>query len=267
MKQWAQRAADSRGFEYFIVALILINAAILGMETSPSLVEKYGQYLHWGNQLILLVFIIEAVIKLIAVAPRFRLYFGNGWNLFDFSVIVLSLVPATGQFAMLARMARLLRVFRLITVIPELRLIVATLIKSIPSMGNIMLLIAVIFYMYAVAGFHFFHDHDPTHWRNLPISLLTLFRVLTLEDWTDVMYTAMELNGYAWIYFVSFVIICTFVVINLFIAVVLNNLDEAKNERLLTMLAPVSKEELIKELKAAQETLTRLHKSLEKHGG
>jgi len=267
MRQWAQRTAESRGFEYFIVALILINAVILGLETSPAMSEQYGQYLHWGNQLILLVFIIEATIKIVAVAPRFQRYFGNGWNLFDFSVIVLSLVPATGQFAMIARLARLLRVFRLITVIPELRLIVATLIKSIPSMGNIMLLIGVIFYMYAVAGFHFFHEHDPTHWRNLPTSLLTLFRILTLEDWTDVMYKAMEMNPYAWIYFVTFVIICTFVVINLFIAVVLNNLDEAKNERLLKLLEPVSKEELIKELQATQATLTRLSKSLEKHGG
>jgi len=267
MRQWAQGVAESRGFEYFIVALILINAVILGLETSPTMVEQYGRYLNWGNQLILLVFVIEATIKIVAVAPRFQRYFGNGWNLFDFSVIVLSLVPATGQFAMIARLARLLRVFRLITVIPELRLIVATLIKSIPSMGNIMLLIGVIFYMYAVAGFHFFHEHDPTHWRNLPTSLLTLFRVLTLEDWTDVMYKAMEMNPYAWIYFVTFVIICTFVVINLFIAVVLNNLDEAKNERLLKLLEPVSKEELIKELQATQATLTRLSKSLEKHGG
>ncbi len=267
MKLWAQRVAESRGFEYFIVALILINAVILGLETSPGILEEYGDLLHLGNQIILGIFIIEALIKIVAVAPKFQRYFGNGWNLFDFTVIVLSLVPATGQFAMIARLARLLRVFRLITVIPELRLIVATLIKSIPSMGNIMLLIAVIFYMYAVAGYHFFHEHDPTHWRDLPISLLTLFRVLTLEDWTDVMYTAMELNGYAWIYFVSFVIICTFVVINLFIAVVLNNLDEAKNERLQKMLAPVSREELIKELKATQDTLARLHKSLDKHNG
>ncbi|MBL1432128.1 MAG: ion transporter [Gammaproteobacteria bacterium] len=266
MRQWAKRVADSSGFEYFIVALILINAVILGLETSTSITASYESILVWGNRLILAVFVVEAIIKIVAVAPRFQLYFGNGWNLFDFSVIVLSLVPATGQFAMIARLARLLRVFRLITVIPELRLIVATLIKSIPSMGNIMLLISVIFYMYAVAGFHFFHEHDPTHWESLPISLLTLFRVLTLEDWTDVMYTAMEMNPYSWIYFVTFVIICTFVVINLFIAVVLNNLDEAKNERLLQMIAPVSKEELIKELRATQETLTRLSKSLEKHG-
>ncbi|NOX27720.1 MAG: ion transporter [Gammaproteobacteria bacterium] len=266
MRDWAKRIADSSSFEYFIVALILINAVILGLETSPTIMASYESILAWGNRIILGVFIIEAIIKIVAVAPRFRLYFANGWNLFDFSVIVLSLLPATGQFAMIARLARLLRVFRLITVIPELRLIVATLVKSIPSMGNIMLLISVIFYMYAVAGFHFFHEHDPTHWETLPISLLTLFRVLTLEDWTDVMYTAMELNPYAWIYFVSFVIICTFVVINLFIAVVLNNLDDAKNERLLKMIAPVSKEELIKELRSTQETLTRLSKSLEKHG-
>lgn len=251
-------------FDRIIIALIVINGIILGLETVPEIVENYSSLLEFGNNIILAVFVLEAATKIIAVAPRFKKYFGNGWNLFDFTIVVLSLIPASGEFAMLARLARLLRVLRLISVIPELRIIVATLVKSIPSMGNIMLLMSIIFYIYAVAGYHLFHEYDPTHWSSLGASLLTLFRIVTLEDWTDVMYTAMEMHPLMWIYFVSFVIVGTFVVINLFIAVVINNLDEAKADRLKELENPVSNQELLKELKQTQNSLTSLEDKIRK---
>ena len=251
-------------FERSIIGLILLNAAILGLETDAVLVAHYGEWFELGHQLILAAFIIEALLKISAVVPHFRLYFANGWNLFDFSVIVLSLLPATGELAMVARLARLLRVLRLISTIPELRLIVATLMRSIPSMGHIMLLMSIIFYIYAIAGYQLFHAHDPEHWGTLGISLLTLFRVVTLEDWTDVMYTAMETMPMAWMYFVSFVVMGTFVIINLFIAVVLNNLEQAKAERLEELCLPVSRDELMKELNATQQALISLRLRMEK---
>lgn len=263
MKQFAKKIVESRKFEYFIVALILLNGVVLGLETSPAITDAFGNWLVFANQFILAVFILEALLKIIAVAPRLRLYFGDGWNLFDFTVVVVSLIPATGEFAMIARLARLLRVARLVSTIPELRLIVTTLVRSIPSMGHVLMLMSIIFYIYAVAGFHLFHDHDPTHWRNLGISLLTLFRVVTLEDWTDVMYKAMEMHPATWIYFVSFVVIGTFVVINLFIAVVLNNLEEAKQERLEALQKPPTKDEILKELRDTQQALVRLQSKLE----
>jgi voltage-gated sodium channel len=126
------------------------------------------------------------------------------------------------------------------------------------------MLMSIIFYIYAVAGYHLFHEHDPTHWRNLGMSLLTLFRVVTLEDWTDVMYAAMEMHYLSWIYFVSFVVLGTFVVINLFIAVVLNNLDEAKQEQLAAIRGPASKEEILQELRQTQEALQRLQHRLDR---
>jgi voltage-gated sodium channel len=236
---------------------------VLGLETSPTIVNQYGDWLEWANMAILMVFVIEAVLKIIAVAPKLRLYFGSGWNLFDFSVVVVSLIPATGEFAMIARLARLLRVARLISTIPELRLIVSTLVRSIPSMGHVLLLMSIIFYIYAVAGYHLFHEHDPTHWSSLGLSLLTLFRVVTLEDWTDVMYKAMDLHPWMWMYFVSFVIIGTFVVINLFIAVVLNNLEEAKQERLEALQKPPTRDEILKELRDTQQALKKLQARLE----
>ncbi len=250
-------------FERTIIGLILINALILGLETDASLVASFGPWFDLGHHLILGAFIIEAILKITAVAPRLKLYFGDNWNLFDFCVIVLSLLPTTGELAMIARLARLLRVLRLISALPELRLIVTTLMRSVSSMGNIMLLMSIIFYIYAIAGYHLFHLNDPQHWGTLGLSLLTLFRIVTLEDWTDVMYTAMEAQPYAWLYFVSFVIMGTFVIINLFIAVVLNNLDEAKTERLKELQPPVSHEDLLRELENTQQVMLRLQKQMQ----
>lgn len=264
MKRWAQRIVETRWFEHFIIGLILLNGVVLGLETAPAIVAEYGQWLERINQIVIAIFVVEAALKIIAVAPQLNRYFGNGWNLFDFSVVVLSLLPATGEFAMIARLARLLRVARLLSTIPELRLIVSTLVRSIPSMGHVLMLMSIIFYIYAVAGYHLFHEHDPTHWRNLGISLLTLFRIVTLEDWTDVMYTAMELHPSAWVYFVSFVVVGTFVVINLFIAVVINNLEEAKAERLAELQQPPTRNEILVELRQTREALARLQKKLEK---
>jgi len=264
MRKFAQTIVKNPAFEYTIIGLILFNAIILGLETSPEIVANYNGWLHLGNNLILGVFIIEAALKIIAVAPRFKLYFGNGWNLFDFSIVVLSLLPATGEYAMIARLARLLRVARLMSTIPELRLIISTLVRSIPSMGHVLMLMSIIFYIYAVAGYHLFNEHDPTHWRNLGISLLTLFRIVTLEDWTDVMYAAMEMHHLSWIYFVSFVVLGTFVVINLFIAVVLNNLEEAKQEQLASLRTPATKDEILNELRQTQEALQRLRQKLDR---
>ncbi len=264
VQQFADRIVKTAGFEYFIIALIVGNGVLLGMETSPALVQAYGEWLHLGNELVLGVFILEALLKMTAVAPRVGRYFQDGWNVFDFSVIVFSLIPATGEYAMIARLARLLRVVRLISTIPELRLIVSTLVRSIPSMGHVMLLMGVIFYIYAITGYQLFHEHDPTHWRTLGISLLSLFRVVTLEDWTDIMYTAMEYHEFAWIYFVSFVVLGTFVVINLFIAVVINNLEEAKVERLRELQAPVTRKEILEDLRSTQRALRRLEERLER---
>ena len=258
----AQRVAAAAWFHWGIVCIIGVNAVVIGLDTSAFLAERYGGWFKGANQLFLGIFVVEAIVKLIAQWPKPLRYFKDGWNVFDFAIIVVSLLPSTGELATLARLARLLRVLRLVSAMPELRLIVTTLVRSIPSMFNVVCLMSVIFYIYAVAGYHLFHDVDPTHWRTLGISALTLFRVVTLEDWTDVMYAAMAHHWWAWAYFVSFVVVGTFVVVNLFIAVVLNNLDEAKAQRLDELVAPPSREELMRELLATQASLKRLEERL-----
>ncbi len=254
----AERVVRNSIFEYFIIALILLSGAILGLRTVPEYADQYGELMTWGNRIILAVFIIEAALKMLALSPKPHRYFADGWNVFDFGIIVLSLVPATGSFAMIARLGRLLRVLRLISTIEDLRLIVAALVKSIPNVGHILMLMSVIVYIYAIIGIQLFQEHDPEHWGNIGLAVLTLFEIITLEGWIDVNAKAMELNPWAWVYFVSFVIVGTFVVVNLFIAVVINNLDRAKEEALKELEPPVSRDELLRELRATQDSLRRL---------
>ena len=260
---WAKKIVDSAWFTHGITIVIIVNAIAIGLDTSPVLASEFAEVFRWANRGFLAIFILEAIVKMAALAPGAHRYFKDGWNVFDFLIIVVSLIPATGQLATLARLARLLRVLRLVSALPELRLIVATLVRSIPSMAHVIALMSIIFYVYGVAGYHLFHDVDPTHWRNLGISLLSLFRIVTLEDWTDIMYAAMAAKGWAWIYFVSFVILGTFVVVNLFIAVVINNLDEAKAERLRDMTSPPTADEVLRELKETQNKLALVQKQLE----
>ena len=257
------RLIVSGWFHHGITAIILLNALIIGLDTSAALTSRFGAYFELANQVILGIFVFEAFCKIGALAPSPWRYFTSGWNIFDFAIIVVSLLPDSGELATLARLARLMRVLRLVSSFPELRLIVTTLINSIPSMFNVVALLSILFYVYAVAGYHLFHEVDPTHWRTLGIALLTLFRIVTLEDWTDVMYAAMEAYWWAWAYFVSFVTFGTFVVINLFIAVVLNNLDEAKQERLRELHEPPTKDEILAELARTQESLADLRRRLE----
>ena len=220
----------TRTFNGVIVAMILVTAVGLGLETSPTVRAAHGQVIGWFFDVALAVFAIEAAIKITAVAPRFGRYFRDGWNLFDFTILVLAFLPEAGELALLARLARLLRVLRVVTVVPQLRVIVSTLIRSLPGLGHVMLLLFCIFYVYAIVGVHLFRDHDPTHWRSLGIALLSLFRVMTLEDWTDIMYVAMEVHPMAWLFFVSFVMLAAVIMINLVIAVVINNLHDARLE-------------------------------------
>ncbi len=262
MRELAGRVTAARPFEYFIIALILANGAVLGLETVEGIGDEFLTWFGVAHTVTLAIFIVEAALKMLALAPRAHRYFQDGWNIFDFSIIVLSLVPAVGPFAVVARMARLMRVLRLISAMPELRLIVNTLVRSIPGMLNIVAVMSVLTYIYAILGFHLFHEHDPEHWSNLGVSLLSLFRVVTLEDWTDIMYVAMDLHTFAWAYFLSFVVLGSFVTINLFIAVVINNLDEAKQERLRQLETAATADEVIAELRAARESLNRLERRL-----
>ena len=266
MKGKVGAIVNSSRFEYFIITLIILNAAVLGLETDDGLQAEYGRLFSLVNDLVLVIFILEAGAKIYSVWPRPGRYFGDGWSLFDFSVIVFSLIPETGQFALIARMARLMRIIRLVSVAPELRLIVSTLVKSIPSMMNIILLMLIIFYIYGIAGHYLFQSSDPARWGGLGVSMLTLFQVVTLEGWADIMAEAMKANPHAWIYFISFIVLATFIVINLFIAVVINNLEEAKVEQLKELRRGVETGPLAEELREIIDRLAVIESKMANHG-
>jgi voltage-gated sodium channel len=262
MKEICQKIVAKPSFEYLIIALILLNALILGLETVPELKQQFGTLLSLASTLILALFILEVIIKLIAVAPQFGKYFGNGWNLFDFSIVVLSLIPLSSEYAMIARLFRLLRVLRLISTIPQLRLIVSTLIRSIPGMAHVMILLLLLFYVYAITGYHLFHQAIPEHWGTLGKSLLTLFTISTLEGWADLLKACMEVTPFAWIYFISFIILSTFIIINLFIAIVLDNMEKAKHETLEEIQE--DQDELLGEIEQLENQLKQLRNRLNK---
>jgi voltage-gated sodium channel len=260
--QFAQQVTNARAFEIGIIAVIIFNALLLGIGTSPTLDQQYGTLTGIAYEVILGIFVVEALLKMVAATPRFGGYFRDGWNVFDFLVIVLALIPFTGQFTTIVRLARLLRVMRLVTTIKDLRVIVTALVNSIPSVGHVIMLMSIIVYIYAVIGYHLFSEHDPDRWQNIGFSVLTLFNIITFDGWTDAMFTAMELNPWAWVYFVSFVVIGTFVVINLFIAILIDKMGEAKLERHSESQTPVTREEVLQELKATQEKLQSLEERL-----
>ncbi len=231
MTEAARRIVDHPGFQHFILAVIVAGAIVIGVETSATLTARYSAILVAVEMLIQAIFVAEIAIRVLACWPRPAAFFRNGWNVFDFAVVAATLLPQAGAFAMVARLARLMRVTRLVSAFPELRLIIGTMVRSIPSMGHVIGLLTLLLYVYAVLGFHFFGKADPAHWGSLSVALLTLFQMLTLEGWVEIQDAVLGAYPWAWIYFSSFVLVAVFVVVNLFIAVVINNLESVKHEQ------------------------------------
>ncbi len=225
-----QRLVSRPAFQQVVLALISANAVLIGFETSQAVMAAYGGWLHVLNWVFQAAFVIEIACRLAALGRRWPRFFLDGWNTFDFVVVAASLIPAAGPTATVARLARVLRALRLVSVFPELRLIVSTMVRSLPSMGHVILLLSLLLYIYGVVGYHLFHAVDPARWGSLGRALLTLFEIVTLEGWVDIQSTSMAAHPWAWLYYVSFITIAVFVVINLFIAVVINNLEAAKQD-------------------------------------
>ena len=256
--RFSQRIVGTNLFDRVIMTIVILNSVLLGLRTAPSVVAEYGEWMELVNQAVLGVFIVEALLKMLALAPRSDRYFRDGWNVFDFSVIVLGLVPVTGEFALIFR---LLRIVRLVSVIKELRVIVGTLIRSLVGVSYIILMLCIVTYIYAIVGSLLFSDHDPEHWNTLGNATLTLFTIITLEAWVDVMERALEFHPLAWLYFLSFIVLSSFVVINMFIAVIVDSWNKADMERRATNVNP-TRLDLMREIHATQDALERIEKEL-----
>jgi voltage-gated sodium channel len=220
---------EHKNFTSVIITLIMINAVVVGLETYPHLYEEYRSTFFAIDRILLGIFAVEVGLRMLA-ARTLKDFFKSGWNWFDFIIVLSGLLLAGAYFVTVLRILRVLRVFRAISVIPSLRRLVDALLMTIPALGNIMLLMSIIFYIFAVTGTMLFQEVSPEYFGSLQLSLLTLFQVVTLESWaSQVMRPIFAELPWSWVYFVSFVLVGTFVVFNLFIGVIVNNVEKAES--------------------------------------
>jgi voltage-gated sodium channel len=220
--------AESPRFQATIIVAILLNAIVIGLETYDSIDDEYGGVLRTLNDVFLGMFTVEVLIRIAAHGRRPLDFFRSGWNVFDFVVVGAAYVPAVRESVTLLRLARVLRVARLLSVIPGLRIVVLGIARSLAPIGGMAALTFFVLYMYGILGWILYADHDPERFGNIGRALLTLFQILTLEGWNEVLDKEMEYSSLSWIYFVSFVLIGTFVVLNVVIAIIVNSMDEVR---------------------------------------
>lgn len=260
--QKLKQAVDSEVFTGVIMTLIVMNAITLALETSPSVMAAVGPVLVAFDRIVLAIFVIELLLKIVA----YRLdFFRNGWNLFDFTIVAIALVPATGPLTVL-RALRVLRVLRLVSLLPQMRRVVEALMHALPGMGSITMLMGLVFFVSAVIATKLFGEAHPGNFGTLGDSLFTLFAVMTLEGWADVAREVQATHPQAYLFFIPFIVISVFAVLNLFIAVLTNSMQEMHEEELKaeealaesavkTLLAEIgSLKDEVRALRAAVET-------------
>jgi voltage-gated sodium channel len=277
--EMTQKVVKSRLFNYFIFSLILLSAIIIGLETYPNLAKQYNSVLSLIDKIIIAFFTIEITLKIVANGKKPWIYFSDPWNVFDFIIVAICLIPLNdSHYFAVFRVLRVLRILRMINVLPKLKLIITALLKSIPSMGYVIMLIGILFYVYAIVGVFVFGKTDPMHFGDLHHTFVTLFKVLTLEGWTDILNVHIfgQANNenqqivslWPFLYFASFILIGAMIIMNLFIGVIMNSMEESQIEltRELNEIKYQDKnsEELYKHIISRLDELNREIKSLKK---
>ncbi|WP_150524358.1 ion transporter [Roseibium sediminis] len=223
MRDTIKALVTSKRWEMAIIGLIVINAVTLGLETSQTAMAHIGGFLVAFDNLILAVFVIEIILRLYAHGLKF---FRDPWSIFDFTIVAIALVPASGPFAVM-RALRILRVLRLISVIPSLRRVIGGLIAALPGMGSIVVLMALVFYVFSVMATKLYGSAFPEWFGNIGLSVYTLFQVMTLESWSmGIVRPVMEVYPWAWLFFVPFILCTAFTVLNLFIGIIVSAMQE-----------------------------------------
>ncbi|MBI5725502.1 MAG: ion transporter [Planctomycetes bacterium] len=223
--------AESKRFNLFIVGLIVLTSVLIGLDTYPSIAESWGWLINLIDNIILGCFVVEIMIRMGAEGRRPLRYFADPWNVFDFVIVGICLLPIHEQSVAVLRLVRVLRVLRLLKAMPQLRMIIQGMIRSLSSIGYIAILLFIHFYVFAVMGVSFFGRADEVHFGSLQSAMLTLFQVITLENWPDVMQPAREhfpVGGPA--FFVVFIVLGTMVIMNLFVGVIVGGMTEAHQE-------------------------------------
>ena len=227
MQSSIRRLIESIRFQNFILAVILLNAVLLGLETYDNVMVAAGGLIRALDLLCLVIFIVEISLKLFVQRLSF---FRSGWNLFDFTVVAMALVPGGTGFRVL-RAIRILRVLRVISAAPRLRRVVEGFISALPGMASVFLLMALIFYIGAVIATRLFGPEFPEWFGTLGLSAYTLFQIMTLESWSmGIVRPVMEMQPYAWVFFVPFILLTTFAVVNLLVGLIVNSMQDAHHE-------------------------------------
>ena len=253
-----ERLRSKKTFEFFVVSVIIASALLVGVKTY-ELPTTSQRILGWLDILITVIFLAEISIRFIA-EPHKRSFFRNPWNLFDTLVVMVSLIPIdNSDMALVARLVRVFRVLRMVSIVPELRMLLASLAKALPQLGYVVLLMFIIFYIYAAIGATLFESINPTLWSDISISMLTLFRVMTFEDWTDVMYETMAVYPLSWFYYLSFIFFTAFAFLNMVIGIVVNVMN-AEHEKLQKAQAEEAHEPTLKDIHDQLERVESLLK-------
>lgn len=216
---------SNKMFELFVISVIILSALVIGVKTYP-LPKPVLQFIEIMDWMVTLIFLVEIVIRFMG-EPEKKRFFHNAWNLFDTLIVVVSLIPIeNSDMALIGRLVRIFRVLRMVSIIPELRMLLNSLLKALPQLGYVMLMLFIIFYIYAAIGSTFFAEINEVLWGDIALSLLTLFRVMTFEDWTDVMYETMEVYPLSWSFYITFIFFTAFAFLNMIIGIVVNVLEE-----------------------------------------
>lgn len=216
-----EKLRSNKLFEAVVIAIIVISALVIGAKTYEE-TTRIEQWLSYLDIAITVFFLVEVLIRM-AAERTLRDFFKRGWNIFDFLIVTASLIPMDdSEMVLLARLLRIFRVLRLVSMIPELQMLLGALVKSIPRMGYVVLLMFIIFYIYAAIGSFLFADIDEFLWGNISTAMLTLFRIATFEDWTDVMYATQEVYAWSWLYYLTFIFLTAFIFLNMMIGIVLD---------------------------------------------
>jgi voltage-gated sodium channel len=214
---------SSRRWEAGIITIIVFNAITLGLETSASVMASIGPLLHFLDNVILGIFVVELLLRLYAHRLAF---FRDPWSIFDFVIVVIALLPASGALSVL-RALRILRVLRLISIVPSLRRVIGGLIAALPGMGSIIVLMVLVFYVFAVMATKLYAQTFPDWFGDLGRTTYTLFQIMTLEGWSDgIVRPIMEVHPYAWAFFIPFILCTAFTVLNLFIGIIVSAMED-----------------------------------------
>ena len=224
----ASRLASAPAFERFILAVILANAVVLGAETYESVDREHGALLDTLNEVFLGVFVVEVLIRFAAAGFSPRRYFASGWNVFDFLVVGGAFVPGLRENATLLRLLRLLRIVRAVRLLPDLRVLVVAVGRSLPGVGSLALLTFLLLFVYGMVGWLIFDDHMPDRFGDVGNAMLTLFVLLSLENMPDLLDRGREVSEWTVAYFISFALLAAFILFNLFIGIVINSMEEAR---------------------------------------